>query len=314
MKLVLLICGAALVTTGCKKKGTTGGGGGGWFVGSEGLMVNVQDGRLGAAYDLGASETLYEIACRYQGEAWVVGAHGTLLYTGDGGEEWTAEVLPTTRDLRALATQDKGPVFIAGDGVFFTAVPEYVTGAAEWRQLGDGTTSFRALAAAQRGTTVLAVSDGGGVWSYENDRLVQRTTIAGAATVAVSPDGQTAILAGDGLLRSTDGGQTWTALTVDPTLRFEDVRVDDAGTGIAVGEAGAVARFDADGRVLVQRVGTEDLHTLHIKPSDTYSGIGYTAGEGGQIWITRDSGWTWELGPKAGGTVLGVDEIGDGHR
>ena len=39
------------------------------------------------------------------------------------GEDWSAEVLSTSADLRALATQDAGPVFIAGDGVFFTATP-----------------------------------------------------------------------------------------------------------------------------------------------------------------------------------------------
>ena len=37
------------------------------------------------------------------------------------------------------------------------------------------------------------------------------------------------------------------------------------------------------------------------------------AGVGGQIWLTRDSGWTWEMGPNVGRTVLGADEIGIGH-
>src|SRR5690349_18675474 len=95
--IALVLFTAALATTGCKKKGTTdGGGGGGWFVGTEGRMVNINNGELGSPYDLGASETLHGIACRYLGEAWVVGAHGTLLYTNDAGELWSAEVLPTT--------------------------------------------------------------------------------------------------------------------------------------------------------------------------------------------------------------------------
>ena len=66
------------------------------------------------SYDLGATETLYGIACRYQGEAWVVGAKGTLLYTNDAGVSWSAQVVPTTSDLHGLATQDAGPVFVAG--------------------------------------------------------------------------------------------------------------------------------------------------------------------------------------------------------
>lgn len=309
-KVAILVCSAALAITGCKKSGT--GGGGGWLVGSEGLMASIDpSGKTGAGYDLGETETLNEIACRYQGEAWVVGAKGTLLYTGDGGEAWESQVLPTTADLYALATQDSGPVFIGGDGVFFTAVPDHTSGVAAWTQLGDGTTKFRSIAAAQRATTVLALGEDGGLWSYENQQLVKRTTIAGARAVAVSPDGQTAIVAGAGLSRSRDGGRTWSALAADGT--FTDVRIDDRGESVAVGAAGTVARVDFEGRVLRQQVGTETLRALHIAPSDTYGGVGYAAGDGGQIWITQDAGWSWTAGPNLGHTVLGVDEIGEGH-
>jgi photosystem II stability/assembly factor-like uncharacterized protein len=308
---VVMLCVALAASAGCKKKG---GGGGGWLVGEEALMVEVSpDGTVGDGYELGASETLYAIACRYLDEAWVVGAKGTVLYTADAGSSWHPHDLGTTADLRALATQDAGPVFLAGDGVFFTSVPQFTTGAAEWTQLGDGVTQFRSLAAAQRGTTVLAIAGDGGVWAYADGQLARRTTIAGARAVAVSPDGATAIAAGAGLSRSFDGGLTWSALAVDPELVFEDVRIDDTGEAIAVGAGGVIARIDAEGRVLTQRVGTATLRTLHIAPSETYSGVGYAAGEGGRLWVTLDSGWTWDRGPNVGRTVLGVDEIGDGH-
>ncbi len=316
-KLALVLLTAVLAVPGCKKKGGTGGGGGGgggWFVGTEGMMRNVVGDQLGTSYELGASETLYAIACRYQGEAWVVGAHGTLLYTSDGGEDWSSEALPTTADLHALATQDAGPVFVAGDGVFFSGLPEYVTGEVAWTALGDGVTKFRSLAAAQHGTTVLAVSDDGAVWSYTKGALTRRTTIAGARAVAVSPDGNTALVAGDGLSRSTDGGATWTQLSANPGTVFEDVRVDDDGAGLAVGKAGAVAMFDAGGRVLHQQVGTVDLHAMHVAGWSDSALEGYAAGEGGQTWITRDGGWSWQAGPNVGAKVLGVDQIGVGHR
>jgi len=314
-KVVILLCTIALVAAASCKGRRGSGGGGGWFVGSSGLMVNVDThGQLGAGYDLGATETLNSIACRYLDEAWVVGANGTLLYTNDAGRSWSAQNLGTTAELRSLATQDAGPVFVVGDGVFYTATPAYETGAATWTNVGDGTTQFLSVAAAQHASTVLAVSSDGGLWSYDN-ALTRVTTLPGIRAVAVSPDGETAIAVGAGVQRSLDGGKTWSTLTVDAGLSFADVRINDDGEAVAVGTAGTIARIDGEGRVLVQHVGSTDLKTVHIAEiGDGYTATGYAAGVGGQIYMTTDGGWTWTVGPNVGRTVLGVDEIGDGHR
>jgi len=311
MKLkVAILCAVSSTTlAGCGK-----GGGGGWLVGTSGLMVNVDPaGNLGDGYNLGATEQLNGIACRYLDEAWVVGNAGTLLYTSDAGSSWTAQDLGTVANLRSLATQDDGPVFVVGDGVFFTARPAYTTGAAQWTNLGDGTTNFRSVAAAQQGTTVLAVSDDGGIWSYAADRLTRQTTLAGMRAIAVSSDGNSAFAVGDGIYTSRNGGLTWNAVTVDPSFAYQAVTIDEGGNAIAVGDAGVVSRIDADGRVLTQRVGDASLMAIHITQSDDYAGTGYASGVGGQVWLTDDSGWTWRKGPNVGRTVLGVDQIGFGH-
>lgn len=277
-------------------------------------MRNVTPGgELGAPYNLGASETLFGIACRHEGEAWVVGAGGTLLYTNDGGDEWSAETLATSADLRAIATQDAGRVFVAGDGVFFTGVPD-LAGNAEWTQIGDGITKFRSISAAQQGSTVLALGDDGAVWSYEGGALVRRAAFAGAHAISVSPDGGTAIIAGDGLLRSRDGGVTWTKLSTNEGTRFEDAHAEDDGAALAVGTAGVVVMVDADGRVLHQQLGTTDLHTMRVAGWSESVLDGFAGGEGGATWLTHDGGWTWEAGPNVGATVRGVDLIGVGHR
>ena len=140
------------------------------------------------AIELGATENLNGIACRYQGEAWVVGDTGTLLYTNDGGATWRRAVVPTNANLHTLATQDTGPVFVAGDGVFLTSND---TGA-HWTSIAT-TSHFRSLAAAQEGETVLAVSDDGAVFGFEQRRAHAAATIPGATAVALSPDGQTAM-------------------------------------------------------------------------------------------------------------------------
>jgi photosystem II stability/assembly factor-like uncharacterized protein len=313
VKAALFCVGLAFIIGACKKSGGgTGGGTGGWLVGSSGLMVNVQADGITSSYTPSSYETLNGIACRYAGEAWVVGNHGTLMYTDDAGASWQPQMVPTTADLRALATQSSGPVFVAGNGVFLTSLD---TGG-HWAQVSDGQTNFRSVAAAQDAETVLAVSDDGAVWSFEHQQLVKRTTLTGARAIAVSPDGQIAVAVGDNLIaRSTDAGQTWAPLTASEAARYNDVRVDANGQAVAVGAAGAIAHIAFDGSVVMQHIGTAELNTVHIAEIDEdYESVGFTAGEGGQIWITRDGGWSWIEGPNAGQTVFSVDEIGDGHR
>ena len=46
---------------------------------------------------------------------------------------------------------------------------------------------------------MLALTDDGGLWSYEAGALVRRATLAGARAIAISPDGRIAIAAGAGL-------------------------------------------------------------------------------------------------------------------
>ncbi len=296
---------ALLTAASCKKGGTSGGS---WLVGKSALMANVDAaGKLGADYPLETQANLYQIACRYLGEAWVVGDHGTLLYTNDAGKTWTTGVVPTTADLHALATQNSGPVFLGGDGVFLTSSD---TGA-HWTSVPT-TASFRALAAAQLSDTVLAVDTAGSVWSYEHGALVSRAKIPGAHGVAISTEGDIAMIAADdGLYLSSDGGHQFAKLDVSGA--FEDVRIGEDGNAVAVGAAGAIATVDAQRHVRVQHVGTADLHTVHIPDPDSIDGTGYAAGEGGQVLVTHDSGATWSMGPNLGRTVFGLDEIGDFH-
>jgi photosystem II stability/assembly factor-like uncharacterized protein len=274
-------------------------------------MINVKTNGAASGYDLTSTESLNGIACRYSGEAWVVGNHGTLLYTDDAGVSWRPQPIPTTADLRTLATQDWGPVFVAGNGVFLTSTE---TGA-HWTSVGDGTTNFRSLAAAQEGTTVLAVSDGGALWSFEDNQLINRGSFAGARAIAVSPDGAIAVMVGDNMIsRSTDAGHSWQPVALPESVRFDDVRIDDDGNAVAVGTGGALAHIGATG-VTMQHLGTADLHSVHISEvGEDSAGLGFAAGEPGRVWMTQDGGSTWTAGPEVTEAVFSVDMIGDGHR
>jgi photosystem II stability/assembly factor-like uncharacterized protein len=304
------------VGTGSGGTGSAGGGGskpGGWLTGEAAILAHVgDDGSLAYGNAPIAAVQLNNIACRNQGEAWVVGNGGSLLYTNDGGATWVQQQVPTTADLRAVGTQDDGPVFVVGNSGMFLESDD--TGAT-WRNLGDGVAAFRSIAASQDGGTVLAISDDGGVWSYDGAAIARTATLTGARAVALSPDGVLALVVGtNAMWSSADSGTTWTQLNVGQTVSFDDVRLDQDGNGVAVGTGGAVALVQPNGEIVMNHAGTADLHTVHIGGWGSVGEQGYTAGEGGQVYLSEDGGWNWELGPNIGQTIYGVDSIGEGHR
>jgi photosystem II stability/assembly factor-like uncharacterized protein len=122
------------------------------------------------------------------------------------------------------------------------------------------------------------------------------------------------VLVGAGIWLSSDGGVTWTAVSAaSPTLALTAVSVDDDGDAVAVGAAGAIASFNFAGSFSVQHVGTAGFNALHIADPDDTDRTGYVVGDGGVVYITHDSGTTWEPGPNLGKTVYGVDVVGLGH-
>jgi hypothetical protein len=60
-----------------------------------------------------------------------------------------------------------------------------------------------------------------------------------------------------------------------------------------------MAHIASDGSVVMQHVGTADLHTVHIAEiGEDYETAGFAAGDGGQVWITRDAGFDSGAGAR----------------
>jgi photosystem II stability/assembly factor-like uncharacterized protein len=98
----------------------------GFAVGSEGVLRTIDGGETWRRCS--EKSFLFDIRIVSRDEAWVVGANGLLLHTGDGGETWSETKLPKPYESmwlssvvfqngrRGWVAGDKGVILTTGDG------------------------------------------------------------------------------------------------------------------------------------------------------------------------------------------------------
>jgi photosystem II stability/assembly factor-like uncharacterized protein len=109
------------------------------------------------------------------------------------------------------------------------------------------------------------------------------------------------------ILKTTDGGETWVALTSGSAAGFRDMYFHDASIGFVVGSGGEILRTDDGGTTWVpQTSNTTEVLREVIFPVDDQTG--YVAGDNGTILKTTNGGTTWVV--QTEGTfldLLGID-------
>jgi photosystem II stability/assembly factor-like uncharacterized protein/putative cell wall-binding protein len=121
-------------------------------------------------------------------------------------------------------------------------------------------------------------------------------------------DADTGWAVGDGgtILRTTDGGVTWTKATSGTTRGLRSVRFTDEHTGWAVGDSGTIIATSDGGVTWTKRTSgtTQDLHSVHFTDADTGWAVGgvldtistppsrvvLKTSDGGTTWTTQVSG------------------------
>src|SRR5262249_20929948 len=113
------------------------------------------------------------------------------------------------------------------------------------------------------------------------------------------------------IVRTTDGGATWTPQVSGTDLDLNGVSFTDANVGTAVG-----GNIDPEGdsRTILRTTdgGPPCTHSIRTPPSlfgpsITDAPTGTAVGEGGTILRTTDGGATWT--PQSSGTNLGLNGI-----
>ena len=158
---------------------------------------------------------------------WAVGAFGTLVATGDGGQHWSSVAKqldnPDEFHLNTITGDGKGRVFVAGEGgVMFRSL--------------DGGSSWESLQPFYEGSWF------GSVYSEKNDTLF----IFGLRGT---------------LYRSTDFGTTWEPVPTDNSITLAGGNISDQGDIVLVGGVGTVL-FSSDHGQTFQRTMLPDRLSL----------------------------------------------------
>jgi photosystem II stability/assembly factor-like uncharacterized protein len=223
-------------------------------------------------------------------------AQAADVTVGQSGWNW-GNPLPQGNTLRAV--EFEGSLgFAAGD---FGTLIRTTDGGATWAGVSTGTTSRLTSVAIANATTVVA---GGGCVLLRSDDAGQTfkpraIDCGGSRIIDVDfPSAQNGfvLLASGALLRTTDGGATFTpGGTIPGTVT--DVFFTDSSTGFAVAytdAGGAVYRTTDGGVTWFQRTtSTQRLNGVYF-PS---AGTGYAVGESSTVLKTTDGGETWDPKP-----------------
>ena len=212
------------------------------------------------------SGTLSSIVFTADGRlGWVVGDHGTILKSENGGTSWDRRVSGTTESLF--------DIYFPGDG------------RVGWAVGANG--------------TLLRSTDGGDSWSSRPSGVTETLR-----DITFTANGETGIVVGDNgtILVTANAGQNWSTATIDAQLRkvnFASAWIaSDATKAWVVGDDGAMLKTENGGKgwAPIKGIVTDDLRWVRF----TKDGVrGQIAGSS-TILTTSDEGDTWKshsIGP-----------------
>lgn len=278
-----------------------------WAAGSNGTVLRTTDGgRTWSSFSAGAGLELRDVHALDAKTAYVlaVSEPAAILRTTDGGETW-AELYRSPHPeafLDSFTFLDRNRAIVFGDPV-------------------DG--AF----------LILTTDDGGATWKPAADIPAAHTgeaAFAASGTCVVSVGGRAWIGTGglsSRVLRSTDGGRTWQAVTTpmisgEPTTGIYSVAFGHAGNGVLVGgdytkpeETTSNAAFTTDGGKTWRGVAEGS------RPRGQRAAAAWVPGQGQTVMavgrtgtdLSRDGGRTWSPLSEQGYYALSFAPGGEGY-
>jgi len=187
---------------------------------------------------------------------WIVGTHGSIFHTSDGGKTWKPQASGTTRELFGVSFVNPQKGWIVGR---FGLVLGTVNGGESWEILQDEIE---------------------GQWSLFDTWFVDEVN-----GWAVGEFGT--------ILHTTDGGQTWESQGLGEDKIYYSVCFAESQCGWIVGEFGIILRTTDGGATWSHQAsprGEASLLGVCCRDKDSACAVGVD----GVIILTNDGGETWE--------------------
>jgi photosystem II stability/assembly factor-like uncharacterized protein len=237
---------------------------------------------------------------------WAAGANGILFAntdqglfsSADSGATWQNVEWPGSASGRSesLAARTDGTVVIAGDSTVYFSSDNGATW--ETNSYDPGLVSLRSLEIGPDGTFFSVGYDARFAFR-STDRGTTRTALRPEATdttltsISVLDDGTVYLGTRRGALRSTDGGDTWTAFGLNDLAVFDFIRAEP-GTLLAATKDAVYRRDEASGTWQTSSAGILrwNIYALAQEPDgDVLASANFL---GGDLSRTSDRGETWE--------------------
>ncbi len=200
---------------------------------------------------------------------WVAGDKGYLAHTKDGGKSWRRKILNTVANINEIYFRnDENGYLVAGRKMFVTR-----DGGNSWREeLIVNPREFR-----------------DGIPEFLSIRFNSRKQGFIVGTVIDKNDEGNVI--GSLLLRTMDGGESWSRIIVPTKVELFHLDFDGKSRGWIVGDKGTIlSTIDSGNRWEVQNSNTEEtLYNVDFRDGRN----GYAVGSNGTILRTENGGANW---------------------
>jgi photosystem II stability/assembly factor-like uncharacterized protein len=267
-------------------------------VGSAGTVLWSEDGGLSwTPQESGVKSDLRAIAFLSAEKAIAVGKGGVILKTGDSGRSWARK--KAGMDLYAVQFADGNNGYAAGGSVGYIKnrrlIVRTTDGGETWQpELKEwGPVIYGLSLASQDGPLAcgqkgaLVGRGGGRGWTP-----LKSPTKHVLSSMAISGDKGIAVGSYGTILRTADGGRTWTSALPDKQKSLDSISLTGPGYGLAVGGERLVLWTTDGGRTWTD---SKTIPGLYVESGCLLNAQTAVAlGMGGVVFRTSDAGATWE--------------------